>query len=331
MPNQNTPQYNMLTAGKVLKARRLEMGKSIQQISVETKIQAKYIELIESDQYKQFDSDVFLSGYIKIYAAHMALDVGKVLALYRRASSQVFKTKHFAKKNRSILERFKDLKISEYASPKNIIALILTLIIVGILGYLSIQFYNFQKTPLLEISSPENNLTTNEDKIVVEGKTEENASVEINGQSVNLEDGSKFKETILLNEGNNTITVKAIKENNKSQETVIVLNVKYQKEEEVPDPDIEDPVENEKITFKFNIVDEPVWIQVNVDGQQEFAQILNAGFTAEFEVTESLFVSTGKPNNTEIFINGVQKELEIAETGTGSLTCEVLGGELICN
>ena len=43
----------MVTAGEVLKTKRESFGKTIQQISQETKIQERFLEYIEKDEYEK--------------------------------------------------------------------------------------------------------------------------------------------------------------------------------------------------------------------------------------------------------------------------------------
>ena len=81
----------MVTAGEVLKTKRESLGKTITQISQETKIQEKFLEYIENNEYENFDSDVFVSGFIKIYSDNLGLDTERVLALFRRGNGHIYK------------------------------------------------------------------------------------------------------------------------------------------------------------------------------------------------------------------------------------------------
>lgn len=76
----------MITAGEVLKNKRGSLGKSLDTVSSDTKIQRRFLEYIERNQYEKFDSDIFASGFIKIYSKYLGLDVEKVLAIYRRSN-----------------------------------------------------------------------------------------------------------------------------------------------------------------------------------------------------------------------------------------------------
>ena len=79
----------MITAGEVLKNKRESLGKPLDQVSSDTKIQKRFLEYIEQDKFSYFDSEVFLTGFIKIYAKYLGLDINKILALYRRSNPSV--------------------------------------------------------------------------------------------------------------------------------------------------------------------------------------------------------------------------------------------------
>jgi len=76
----------MVTVGEVLKNKREKLKISIETASLDTKIQKRFLKFIENNEFFPFESEVFLTGFIKIYAKYLNLDVEKVLALYRRTN-----------------------------------------------------------------------------------------------------------------------------------------------------------------------------------------------------------------------------------------------------
>ena len=74
----------MVTVGEVLKNKRKNLRRSLDLVSADTKIQKRFIKYIESNEFSPFESEVFLKGFIKIYAEYLGLDVKKILALYRK-------------------------------------------------------------------------------------------------------------------------------------------------------------------------------------------------------------------------------------------------------
>ncbi len=74
----------METVGDVLKKERKVQGKSLQSISLDTKIDTKKLRALEENNFKIFESPVSTKGFIKIYAEYLKLNPEKILAIYRR-------------------------------------------------------------------------------------------------------------------------------------------------------------------------------------------------------------------------------------------------------
>jgi cytoskeleton protein RodZ len=55
----------MKTVGQLLHAERLKKNISIEELSLATKIDGKYIEALESDRYNLLPSETFTKGFIR--------------------------------------------------------------------------------------------------------------------------------------------------------------------------------------------------------------------------------------------------------------------------
>ncbi|WKZ31504.1 MAG: helix-turn-helix domain-containing protein [Candidatus Dojkabacteria bacterium] len=323
---------NMLTAGQVLKSRRKELRLSIDRVSAETKIQKRYIEIIEADDYDQLESTVFISGFIKIYAEYLSLNVDKVLALYRRNSS----TK--ADQAKKAAKEVETQSLKDYLTPQTLVLLLVAATIVGLFSYIGVQFYRFQKEPYLIIASPtELTFETTDEILLIKGQTESGTILTVNEDTVPLDDQDKFEYEYDLQEGNNTIIVKAVRNNNKRSETLKVLEVKYITEEEAAQQAEENPPPEEapppatEYKLKVEVVDDEAWIKIVVDDTQQYAQILPPGFSEEFTVKSSFEVISGRPTITNVYVNGEAREMVLdSESGTAKLNCSISGDTLSC-
>ncbi|MDD4382440.1 MAG: helix-turn-helix domain-containing protein, partial [Candidatus Dojkabacteria bacterium] len=248
----------MITAGEVLKAKREKLRKSLSIISEETKIQKRYLQYIENNDFSKFDSEVFLVGFIKIYAKYLDLDSVKVLALYRRSNPT--KRVNTVKKEENNI--FKKPKIT--ITPRILITISIILFVLGIFTYIGIQIYKFQSPPKLAITEPSNDSTVTEEMINIRGTISQEATLEINGELVNQDNG-KFEHTIQLNEGVNIINIKARKNNNNILETSEIIKVTYTKEIENHQEE-ERPQENKLI---LEIVNSSAWIKLDIDDENK--------------------------------------------------------------
>ncbi len=318
----------MLSPGDIFKRRRIELHKTIQHVTDETKIQSKYISMLENNNFENFESEVFMNGYIKIYCRYLGLNVDKILALTRRTARNEFKkAPELQKKN----------KLDINISPKIIVAIILSVFILITVIYFSFQIYNFQQLPNLVITEPEDNIVVNLDKIVIKGSTEENVQIVINGNYIDLEDDKSFSKEIALIEGKNTITIQAIKENNTSKETLKVITIIYEPKSEITEEENpESPTETETVlkehNVKISVSGSEAWIQLFVDDKQEVAQTVQDGFNEVFIVKNDFYIISGRSSFTKVFIDDKPEPLvwQISE-GIGRIKCSLVNKSFSCD
>jgi cytoskeletal protein RodZ len=310
----------MITAGEVLKEKRQRLRKSLSSIAEETKIQKRYLQYIENNDFSKFDSDVFLVGFIKIYAKYLDLDSVKVLALYRR-SNPTKRVNTVKPREKNI---FKGSKI--VITPKLLITISIILFVLGIFTYIGIQIYKFQSPPRLVITEPLNDTIITQSKTTIKGEVSQEATVNINGENIDSNNG-RFEYTIQLNEGINIITVIAKKNSNNVLETTEVIKVTYKKE--ISDTEEEKkPVEN---ILVLEIVNSSAWIKLDIDDVNKISQVLKPS-KQEFTVKNRFKIITGKLSNTKVMFNGATITLDTNKnTGVAEITCNIVNNALQCN
>lgn len=306
----------MLTAGHILRKRREETRKSLSRVSQETKIQERFLRFIESDDYSKFDSGVFVSGFIKIYADYLDLDVDKVLALYRRTSKEQPKKKAVRDK--------KEINIKELLTPLNIAIAVISVAVITSLSYFNYQFNEFRKEPEIQIISPANESTVESETVSVLGVSDANSEVTLNGEKVDLKDDGSFEVDLKLEEGENLITILAKNSHNSEKETKKDLRIKYQK----PEEDNEEEVEVQTYTARVEVIGEEAWMRITVDGEAQQQEFYSAGYKGNFEFKENITIGTGKPSITKLFIN--EKEYPITRVGAVSISCSIQSNKLNC-
>lgn len=309
----------MITAGEVLKNKRESLGKSLTTVSTDTKIQRRFLEYIESNEYEKFDSEIFASGFIKIYSKYLGLDVEKLLAIYRRSNlKDDAKNKKEVEKTKK--KKRKGIKIN--ITPQVFAVVILSIFFISVIGYIGYQIYQFQKPPQLTILQPEDEYKTEEDTVVVKGNTESSSTVIVNGEQVEIDSLGYFQKEIKLNEGVNTISVISSKDSNNQLETSKTIRVIYDTQQiEQGNPEQNTPIEY-KLTLK--ILQSASWIKLDVDGENKISQILEPNTQNEFTFEREFTLVTGKINSTSLEVNGEKVEITSKQnTGVGQVTCTV--------
>jgi len=307
----------MVTVGEVLKNKREYLKISIDTASDETKIQKRFLEYIEKDEFSPFQSEVFLIGFIKIYAKYLNLDTNKVLALYRRTNPKRKEVQT------SILKLPQTKKIN--LTPKSIITAILILFAILVVGFLLFQIYKFQTPPKLEITYPNNEETVTEKEILIRGKTEKGVTIEINGIIVEVDEEGNFSKEQALTIGTNLVTIKARKNNNDVQESLETRKVIYKEEEN----NEEEEVEKEKIIM-LEIFDSPAWIRLDIDDVNQLTQVVDP-IKKEYEFQNKVYIKTGRLSSTKLYFN--EEEVSWPESSTkgiAEMTCTLSGEELDC-
>ena len=71
-----------MTLGQLLKSKRSELGRSLEQISAATKIHLKILEALEEDRYADLPARAFTRGFIVTYCKALKLDPDQVLKEY---------------------------------------------------------------------------------------------------------------------------------------------------------------------------------------------------------------------------------------------------------
>jgi cytoskeletal protein RodZ len=313
----------MITAGEVLKNKRELLKRSLERVSADTKIQKRFLGYIENNQFEYFDSEVFLTGFIKIYAKYLDLDTSKVLALYRRSNPN--KTTRNPANKKEDLKPSKKLKKKAALEPKLIITILLGIFLFAIFTYIGFQIYKFQRPPSLEITAPAPDSQVQTEDIIVEGETDSESIIEVNGAAVETNEEGEFSYEVTLKEGLNTITIKARKNN--ALEKIETINVTYAIDTLTEEEEQEEVTEN---TLRIEVFDSPAWVRLDIDGENKISQVLEPT-EEEFIIEESLYIITGRIKNTRIYFNDNLLEWQTNQTtGVAELTCELEEGELSC-
>ena len=75
----------MKEIGNLLRQAREEKGKSLDEISRETKIQKRYLSLLEEGDFSSFSGEVYLKGALRNFAEAVCLNSSEIILLYDQA------------------------------------------------------------------------------------------------------------------------------------------------------------------------------------------------------------------------------------------------------
>lgn len=208
----------MKTVGQILKSERKKQKKTIKQIHNLTKIPEKTLLNLENDKIASLPPAAFVKGFIRSYAHALDLDHQKLMAVFRRD----WQTDE--KGDIMLIGLSKPLNKNNFSwSPKKTFILTLSLVIFLFLSYLGWQIYGYLGKPNLTIINPLDNQITDQQRLVIKGSVNQQASVYINDELIETSNNGDFSYEIKLFQGKNILEIKAV--NRRGKEKIITRKV----------------------------------------------------------------------------------------------------------
>ena len=197
---------NAELAAKALQQARLDKKISLTDASQATNINIKYIEALENGRFDLLPRGIYGKNFLKEYAEYLQTDVVKILIL----AEPILTEKNSSLKNKLFSEivprSFNSLSLPKLIRGTAVVATVLVCMV-----YLASGFEKIVSPPKLDIISPEANLITGKFFVDVQGYTEPEAEIVINGLSVLIDQNGYFTKKISLKNGLNTISISAQK------------------------------------------------------------------------------------------------------------------------
>ncbi|HLM83640.1 MAG TPA: RodZ domain-containing protein [Candidatus Bathyarchaeia archaeon] len=305
------------TLGEQLKNLRAEGRVTLFEVSRETKIPVKYIEMIEEGKYDKLPPDVYVRGFLRAYAEFLGVDEKKIINLYQREKDIKTNLNGGEKKPPK-----KKTKMSRFViTPRIFIAASITVVVIGGFSYLYGQIGRFAAVPRLVITNPGGDENIAGNSISISGFTDEDARLTINDQPILVSDKGEFKEDVLLQSGVNVITVSAVNRFNKAVSKTVNIKSDYQLPELAEGNADEGKVIGEQdvkkagVSVAVRIDSNPTWLSVEADGNLVYSGTMLAGATQNFNGEKEVRISSGKANQTFIRVNGKDEKKLAADPG----------------
>jgi len=170
----------MQTAGSLLKSRRVQTKLTLTQVSHLTKIPVKTLLALEKDRFDQLPAAPYIQGFIQNYAQALKLDPQSVIAVFKRGY------------NRKLQKKLVPSGFIKPLNPRvNPRLLAATAVILTPLVYLGLIVYNLFQPPKLLINEPQEGQEVRT-PVLIKGKTDRDATLTLNNQTVNLEPDGSF-------------------------------------------------------------------------------------------------------------------------------------------
>lgn len=181
---------------------------SIADVSRRTHISPKYLEAIEQCRFSDIPFGlVYQKNFVKRFATALGLPGDKFLSQFLEEEMRYEELSPTLPKKK--VHRSFDI-------PQIIRIVGGSLCLLLLVVYLGFQVKKSIDPPHLFLYSPPNGFVARSQTLVVEGKTDQETNVSINGETIILHPDGKFSEHIYLSPGINTIVVSAKKKHGKT-------------------------------------------------------------------------------------------------------------------
>lgn len=222
--------------GDLIKKRREELGITIVFCSNNLKIQSRYLEGIENDNYSMFENSIQAQGFVQNYLELLGLNTVTLIPRWRKDVLDFFKEDDLTKLN--YFKPKKKRKINIVLTTEKLINVGFLSLIVIFFIFILINYSNNISAPKLQITKPDNNSIVEVDLLDIFGVTDKDAKLRLNNDEIQILPDGNFSTSIKLSEGINNFKFTAT--NPYNRETSFVLQVIYRpKVIEVYNPPVE--------------------------------------------------------------------------------------------
>lgn len=170
-----------------------------------TKIKTEFIEFIEKNNWAALPDFPVVSGFVKNLASYLGINPKTALALLKR---------DYPPQKLSINPK-PDISSKFVWTPKYTFWLGILVVVMVIFGYLGFQYVGYNTAPVLEVSQPPEGSRVVSREIIVDGKTDPDATVKINNQLALVEDDGTFEAKIEIFEGTKEVIIEAVSRSGK--------------------------------------------------------------------------------------------------------------------
>jgi len=203
------------TLGEGLRRMREELRLTVDEAAVRSGISAKYVRTIEEGRYADLPGAIYAKNFIRKYARALEVSEETAIGLFEREHSVAAKLSPAPSAMPA-----KPVRVRAFLTPEGIKWALVLVLGLAVLVYLGLEIRNFTAPPSLVVVSPPDQTTTMSRSVELRGTTTPEVAVTVNGKAVLVDRQGQFRERLDLQDGLNTVIVKAQKKHGKATTVV---------------------------------------------------------------------------------------------------------------
>jgi cytoskeletal protein RodZ len=300
------------TLGKTLVAMRVKKGLSVEEVSAVTRINARFVRLIEDDQYDQLPGEVFIKGLLRSYAGVVGLSGDEVVARYNALGV------HIKDRSPELLVCV-PLRPESRLLPKILFSILAVLAAAGVIYYYAGPLEPYMEKPFTStmnvkkpIKKQANDISPNEVSKTDAAPAPKPVQGPRQGPEPKKEPKPELKGKAAQPQQPSPVATA------QSLSAPVALTTKPEskpaqtrRSEEKPVNNQAQPADNAK--HKLTVTASDVsWISVIIDGGAARQIFLNAGETASWMGEKGFRISIGNAIATKVYLDGAEIKIKNA-------------------
>ena len=184
-----------------MKQRRCDLGYSIEDAAQASGIPQRHIRLLETEQLSRLPTFLYVKAFVRRYSAFLKLPPDAIISAFERIyAAEKHAMAEFELPQKKPLVRW---------NPRFLMRFVFVGLFAALIVYAVVQSSALFRSPFLAIEEPQQDIVVAIDEIAIHGRTDPQAELSLNGEQLVVDDSGVFNETVLLNEGVNTLTITA--------------------------------------------------------------------------------------------------------------------------
>ena len=278
------------TLGEYLREIRTELNIPIEEVAKKTGMGLKFLQSIESGNFKNLPADVYVFGFLRQVAQLYSTNPEDLITQYKKEKGI---ERQIQKQSRLLGSSWRKKILGRIAiTPKFITFASGLLFVLVTLIYIIWQVWSINRTPSLEVYSPTQNQVVPKTSIEVSGRTDPGMTITVNGQNVFVDANGKFKTQLGLSQGGAEITVVASNRFGKSQTKTINITSASSMPEEAP-----------SLVLKVDFTG-PATFSYSLDNEPKQSLVFAAGDSKTFSASQKITIDTTDAGATKLTLNG---------------------------
>lgn len=209
--------------GEVLRAARESRGETPEDVERLTHVGKKFVLALENSNFGALPEPVYTKKFVKVLAKHFGLDPDAATESLLRESAVVVDIPAGSRPVNFVEGR------GLVAAPLLFKSIALGLVFLGIIGYFAYSVHSILKPPTVTLYSPHDDQVFPNNRVVIEGLTEPEVNLSVNGEPILIETDGSFKDVLYLPPGVSSLRIAAKKRHSNEREILLKVVVEEPK------------------------------------------------------------------------------------------------------